>query len=150
MPQIYFNNETGNKFFDVKNKTFLKEWIKSVLNFFKKSLDEDLCYVLVTEPEIIRINNESLGHDYPTDVITFQYSTDKIGADVFICPQVIAKNAIDFNEDYVNELHRVLIHAVLHLIGFKDKTEQEMRQMRNLENQSLDLRPSKVSRGTKI
>ena len=78
--------------------------------------------------------------DYYTDVITFDYSERKIlSGDVFISLDTVQSNALEFNTTYEDELHRVLVHSVLHLIGFKDKSDADAKEMRQNENHCLEL-----------
>ena len=81
-----------------------------------------------------------LNHDYYTDVITFDYREGKIlSGDVFISLDTVQSNALEFNTTYEDELHRVIVHSVLHLIGYKDKTDEDARVMRLNENYCLGL-----------
>lgn len=81
-----------------------------------------------------------MNHDYYTDVITFDYSERKIlSGDVFISLDTVQSNALEFNTTYEDELHRVVVHSVLHLIGFKDKSDAGAKEMRQNENHCLEL-----------
>ncbi len=86
------------------------------------------------------MNRDYLNHDYFTDVITFDYSEgDLVSGDVFISIDQVQINAGIYNERFDEELKRVMIHGVLHLIGFGDKTKQEKDRMRKMENDALHL-----------
>ena len=97
-------------------------------------------YIFCDDEYILSVNRQYLQHDYYTDVITFDYSHGNIlSGDVFISLDTVRSNADLFAVTYEEEFHRVLCHAVLHLIGFKDKTEPDSAQMRQNENICLDL-----------
>ena len=94
----------------------------------------------VADDYILDVNRKYLNHDYYTDVITFDYSERKIlSGDVFISLDTVQSNALEFNTTYEDELHRVLVHSVLHLIGFKDKSDADAKEMRQNENHCLEL-----------
>jgi rRNA maturation RNase YbeY len=85
------------------------------------------------------MNQKYLNHDYFTDIITFDYCEDNvISGDLFISVDRVKENADSFNVDELTEIHRVMIHGVLHLCGYKDKTEEEEKNMRLLENKYLN------------
>ena len=86
------------------------------------------------------MNREYLNHDYNTDVITFDYTEgDAISGDVFISVDQVRLNAISYSQKFDDELRRVMVHGVLHLIGFGDGTNQEKEKMRKMENEALHL-----------
>lgn len=104
----------------------------------KKKLGE-ICFIFVSEKEVIRINREFLKHDYATDVITFSNSMKlSVGGDIFICPEVVFLNAVSYESDNYTEVFRVMIHGVLHLVGYNDSTVEEKREMRKKEDHYLD------------
>jgi rRNA maturation RNase YbeY len=89
---------------------------------------------------LLEINKEFLNHDYYTDIITFDYSeADVVSGDLFISIDRIKDNAKTLKTPYQEELHRVIIHGILHLLGNKDKTESESENMRRLENDCLSV-----------
>ena len=89
----------------------------------------------VSADEITRINKNHLSHDYATDVITFDYSTDKeLKAEAYICPEVVQSNAKKYRQTLENEMVRVLLHSVLHVLGYDDKTQESRQEMRNQED----------------
>ena len=95
----------------------------------------EICFIFVSEKEILRINREFLKHDYVTDVITFGNNRKlSVGGDIFVCPQMIFSNAVNYESDNYTELFRVMIHGVLHLIGYNDKDDVERNVMRDKEN----------------
>jgi probable rRNA maturation factor len=104
----------------------------------KKKLGE-ICFIFVSEKEIVRINREFLKHDYATDVITFGNSMKlSVGGDVFICPEVVFMNAVSYGSENYTEFFRVMIHGVLHLVGYSDATGEERDVMRRREDHYLD------------
>ncbi len=123
----------------LKNKRKLKTWIKSIIVSYGKTVG-DISFIFVSDPRILEINQQYLQHDYYTDVITFDYvEEDSISGDIFISVDTVASNSTLYNTTYIAELHRVIIHGVLHLCGLKDKTKTAERQMRQAENQALKL-----------
>ena len=89
----------------------------------------------VSADEITRINKNHLSHDYPTDVITFDYSTDKeLKAEAYICPEEVQSNAKKYRQTVENEMVRVLVHALLHVCGHDDKTDESKLKMRKKED----------------
>ena len=92
----------------------------------------------LSDDELLEINKAHLDHDYYTDIITFDYSTSrKISGELFISMDRVRENASTHGSSEVQEFHRVVAHGVLHLLGFKDKTEEESRVMREKENEVL-------------
>lgn len=120
-----------------KKRTILKQWIKTIVENNKKEVGE-ISYIFCSDEQLLEINKEFLNHDYYTDIITFDYSeTDVVSGDLFISIERIKDNAKTLKTSYQEELHRVIIHGVLHLLGYKDKTEEESENMRKLEDESL-------------
>ena len=121
----------------LKKRTILKQWIKTIVENNKKEVGE-ISYIFCSDEQLLEINKEFLNHDYYTDIITFDYSeTDVVSGDLFISIERIKDNAKTLKTSYQEELHRVIIHGVLHLLGYKDKTEDESENMRKLENECL-------------
>ena len=115
----------------------IQEWIKTIINDYSKKLG-DLTYIFTSDEYILKINQQYLQHDYYTDIITFDYSeNDIISGDLFISLETVQSNAEKYNNPFLEELHRVIIHGILHLLGFNDKTEKENLQMRALEDKAL-------------
>ncbi|MBP6334733.1 MAG: rRNA maturation RNase YbeY [Bacteroidia bacterium] len=98
-----------------------------------------LNYIFCTDDYLLSMNNEYLGHNYFTDIITFDYNVEKnnITGDVFISIDTVNKNSLRFNTTFQNELHRVMIHGLLHLVGYRDKTEKEKQKMKSMEDKYL-------------
>jgi len=100
----------------------------------------DIQYIFVDPVEILRVNKDFLNHNYLTDVISFNHGRkDRVGGDIFVCLDVVADNAAIYNVGWKEELYRVMIHGVLHLIGYDDGTEELRNRMREKENLYLSL-----------
>lgn len=127
----------GFSILDIEKK---KDWIKNCVESKGKILG-NIQYVLMDDEALLVVNKEHLNHDYYTDVITFDYSFNKrVSGDIFVSIDRIKENAIDLGIGFEDELDRVLIHGVLHLMGMKDKTESEAKAMRLAEEECLLLR----------
>lgn len=115
-------------------------WIKAVAKSYGRRVGE-VGYMFVNDDKILEVNREYLGHDYYTDVITFDYDEeDVVSGDVVISLDTVASNAHLFNKTYEEELYRVIIHGILHLCGINDKGPGEREQMEAAENKALALR----------
>lgn len=114
-----------------------KNWIKLVAGNHGKKIGE-VNYLFCTDEKILEINNQYLSHDYYTDIITFDYSEgNNISGDIFISLDTVRTNSQKYNTDFMEELHRVIIHGILHLCGVDDKTETDSLKMREAENSAL-------------
>lgn len=121
-------------------------WIKAVAKTYGKSVG-DVAYIFCDDARILEVNRQYLGHDYYTDIITFDYCddldemgiTDTISGDMFISLDTVRTNAEGLNVDYMQELHRVIIHGILHLVGINDKGPGEREIMEAAENKALKL-----------
>jgi rRNA maturation RNase YbeY len=99
----------------------------------------DISIIFVSDEYLLEMNQSYLSHDYYTDIITFDYCEGNlISGDLFISVDRVGENADTFNVAFLSELHRVMIHGVLHLCGYKDKSIEEEKQMRILENKYLN------------
>jgi len=115
-------------------------FILSLSNVVKTELKElgDISIIFVSDQYLLEMNQKYLNHDYFTDIITFDYCDHNVvSGDLFISVDRVKENADSFNVDELTEIHRVMIHGVLHLCGYKDKTEEEEKNMRLLENKYL-------------
>ena len=131
---ITFNSETT---FTLDNETKTSKWIQSIIESEGFEVLE-INYVFCDDIYLNKINVEFLNHDTFTDIISFDYSLgNQIGGDIYISVERVRENAENFNVTFENELHRVLIHGVLHYMGFKDKTEKDKTEMRNKEEYCL-------------
>lgn len=114
-------------------------WIKAVAATHGRRVGE-IGYMFVNDEKILEVNKQYLGHDYYTDVITFDYDEGMvINGDIVISLDTVRTNAKLFNKRYEDELHRVIIHGVLHLCGINDKGPGEREVMEANENKALDL-----------
>lgn len=133
---IYFHNEDSP--YVLSGKTKIKSWLKSTIEHYKKSIGT-INIVFCSDQHLLGINKEYLNHDYYTDIITFNFCENKtISGDLFISIDRIKDNSKKNKLLFVNELHRVIIHGVLHLCGFNDKTNEEKKEIRQLENYFLN------------
>lgn len=134
---ISFHNQSLS--FKLKEKTKLKQWIKSITEKEKHQLGT-INYIFCTDDELLEINIKHLNHNTLTDIITFDYTEGKtINSDIFISIERVTENAKKFQVSFEEELHRVMIHGVLHLCGYKDKTKADAELMRKKENGALKL-----------
>lgn len=125
--------------FKLQEKTKLKRWIKTVAEK-EKHKTGNINYVFCTDDELLEINIRHLNHKTLTDIITFDYTEgNTIHSDIYISVERVYENAKKFKVDFENELHRVMIHGILHLCGYKDKTKADADLMRKKENQALRL-----------
>lgn len=114
-------------------------WIKRVVASYGRKTGE-IGYMFVSDDKILEVNREYLGHDYYTDVITFDYDEeDTVSGDIVISLDTVRTNAEQFGKSYDEELHRVIIHGVLHLCGINDKGPGEREVMETAENRALAL-----------
>ena len=112
-------------------------WIKAVAASYGRKVG-DIGYMFVADEKILEVNREYLGHDYYTDIITFDYDEDDvINGDLVISLDTVRTNAEKFGKTYDEELHRVIIHGILHLCGINDKGPGEREIMEAAENKAL-------------
>lgn len=118
----------------------IKSWLNTIASNEKFSIKE-LNYIFLDDEGLLKINIEYLNHDTYTDIITFDNSEEsgKIEGDIFISMERVEANAKKFNTTFENELHRVLVHGLLHLCGYKDKKKADVELMRKKEEESLTL-----------
>ncbi len=120
--------------------TKVKAWIVGVAEQHGKRVGE-LYYYFCSDEKLLEINRERLGHDFYTDIVTFPLTdcVAVLSSEFCISVDRIKENAETFGRSFESELHRVIIHGVLHLIGYDDQTEEEKREMRSLEEEALAL-----------
>ncbi|AEK24378.1 rRNA maturation RNase YbeY [Capnocytophaga canimorsus] len=134
---ITFNYET--EFELPEQETVFQTWIEKIIASEEKELGE-LNYIFCDDNYLHQINVQYLDHDTLTDIITFDYTQEQIiSGDIFISVERVADNAKDFNVDFQTELLRVMAHGVLHLCGYKDKSDAESKQMRSKEEEKMRL-----------
>lgn len=133
---IRFHSEGTSFRLNQENK--IKKWLCEVVISEKLEVG-DINIIFTTPEEILTINRNYLDHDYETDIITFDYSEENIiNGDLFVCIDVIKYNAKKYNAKFAKELSRVLVHGILHLVGYKDKLENEIQEMREKEDYYLE------------
>lgn len=131
---IEFNYETN---FTLKNETKISDWIQDCIlkEGFKLG---DINYVFCDDEYLHKLNVEFLKHDTLTDIISFDNTMGRlISGDIFISIDRVRENAVTYNVSFEKELHRVVIHGVLHYLGYKDKNEEDQLNMTIKENESL-------------
>ena len=134
---ISFHSEID---FKLEKPKMLKDWIENAILNEEKKIGE-LNYIFLDDEALLKINQEHLQHDYYTDIISFDYTLGRIiSGDIFISIDRIRDNAVQFSNSFQDELHRVMIHGVLHYCGYKDKTETDIKEMRAKEDYYLSLR----------
>ena len=113
------------------------EWVKQVAASYGKKVGE-IAYIFCSDEKILEVNRQYLEHDYYTDIITFDYTDgNRISGDLFISLDTVRTNAEQFDQPYERELHRVIIHGILHLCGINDKGPGEREIMEAEENKAL-------------
>jgi len=133
---IQFNYETN---FKLESEEIIQSWISACIELYGFS-EGELNYIFCDDDYLLKLNVEFLEHDTLTDIISFDYTMGKlISGDIFISVERVHENAKLFSQTIDNELHRVIIHGVLHYMGFKDKTEKDKEVMRIEEDKCLDL-----------
>ncbi|MDR1742713.1 MAG: rRNA maturation RNase YbeY [Dysgonamonadaceae bacterium] len=116
------------------------EWIKRVAEKYGKKTG-GVNYLFCDDERILSVNKQYLSHDYYTDIITFDFSEgDTVSGDIFVSLDTVKSNSEKYKTEYGEELHRVIIHGVLHLCGLKDKSAADAEKMRKAENEALKLR----------
>jgi probable rRNA maturation factor len=134
MPILFHYEEIS---FRLERKKTLQKWIASVIAKEKKEVGE-INYTFCTDDYLLKLNKEHLDHDTLTDIITFDNSAGNTAhADIFISVDRVKENAETFKVPFEKELHRVMIHGVLHLLGYNDKTSAEKTAMRKKEDVCL-------------
>ncbi|WP_299548920.1 rRNA maturation RNase YbeY [Seonamhaeicola sp.] len=132
---INFNYETD---FSLADEQRISTWILDVINSEEHKLEE-INYVFCDDDYLHKLNVEFLDHDTLTDIISFDYSVGKIiQGDIFISVERVADNADDFGVAFEEELHRVIVHGVLHYCGYKDKSAEDTEAMRSKEDYYLE------------
>ena len=125
--------------FTLKNKRKIKNWLKDTIVNEKKKVG-DINYIFCSKEYLKKMNNDYLSKNYETDVISFDFSKDnKISGDIYISSETVKKNSIIFNVCFNNELKRVMVHGLLHLLNYNDKSKQELKIMREKENFYINL-----------
>ncbi|GAB4286227.1 MAG: rRNA maturation RNase YbeY [Marinilabiliales bacterium] len=125
---------TQNTKLPLIKKNALKKWINNVIGSHNKKCG-DINIIFTTDDDLLEINKQYLKRNTYTDIICFDYcENETIAGDLFISLPRVEENSIKYNVSFLNELHRVIIHGILHLLGYKDKTEAEKEKMRKTED----------------
>ena len=126
--------------FVFRNKTLNNRWLKLVAESEIRRIG-DISIIFCSDNYILDVNQKYLQHDYFTDIITFDYCEgDRLSGDLFISIDSVRENALEYGTDFSDELNRVMVHGILHLIGYDDYTEEDIAMMRKKENYYLSLR----------
>lgn len=132
----YFNE--GIAFPKVK-KRITSRWIKQVISIEEKRVG-DISFIFCSDEYLLDVNRKYLNHDYYTDIITFDdVEGNVINGDIFISVDRVKENSIEFQTSFENEIHRIIIHGVLHLLGYKDKAKKDKKLMTEKEDWYLKL-----------
>lgn len=130
----FFNEDTG---FEFKNKVLCRKWLKTVLDSEVRKMG-DISVIFCSDAYILDVNIRYLGHDYFTDIITFDYCrADVVSGDLFISVDSVRENSVIYGTSFSDELHRVIVHGVLHLVGYDDHSEEDQKVMRSKEDYYL-------------
>ena len=133
---IAFNYETP---FELLDEKFIEDWINTVVLSHGYTIGE-INYIFCDDTYLHKLNLEFLQHDTLTDIISFDSTLGKlIGGDLFISLERVAENAKEYKVSFTDELHRVMIHGILHYMGFKDKSSADIKRMRKEENTALNI-----------
>lgn len=126
--------------FVFKYKSLNNRWLRMVAESEIRRIG-DISIIFCSDNYILDINRKYLGHDYFTDIITFDYcSGNVLSGDLFISVDTVKENSVEYGTEFEDELNRVIVHGILHLIGYDDHTDEDVKVMREKENYYLDLR----------
>lgn len=132
---ISFNYETD---FQLPDEAHTTNWVSEAIIKENRKAGE-INYVFCDDAFLHKLNKKYLDHDTLTDIISFDYTVGKeLHGDIYISVERVTENATDFSVEFDTELHRVIIHGILHLCGYKDKSEKELKVMRAKEDLYLD------------
>ncbi|MEC8603858.1 MAG: rRNA maturation RNase YbeY [Bacteroidota bacterium] len=129
---VFFHNEDVD--FSIQQKNKKKRWLKAVIDHLDFKLG-NISVIFCSDDYLLSLNKKHLNHNYYTDVITFNYCSNKtISGDIFVSVDRVRAFSIDTNTSFLSEINRVIVHGVLHLCGFDDKKPDEILRMRKLED----------------
>lgn len=132
----YFNEDVP---FPILKKRSTSNWIRETI-LLEEKIVGDISFVFCSDDYLLEVNKKYLAHDYYTDIITFDYVKDGlISGDIFVSIDRIKENAQEFSTTFENELNRILIHGILHLLGYKDKIKKDQKLMTFKENYYLNV-----------
>ena len=124
--------------FKLEGESRISSWLNKLVERHEKKIGE-LNYIFCSDDYLLKMNQEHLNHDYFTDIITFDYcEKDTVSGDLFISIERTKENAKTFGTTQIYELNRVIAHGLLHLLGFKDKTSEDIAEMRSMEEEALN------------
>ena len=133
----YYFQDTDFKFRDRRRTN---EWLKLAAESEIRRIG-NISIIFCSDNYVLDINQKYLQHDYFTDIITFDYCEgDRLSGDLFISVDSVRENSVEFGSEFKDELNRVIIHGLLHLVGYDDHTEKDIKLMRSKENYYLSLR----------
>ena len=125
--------------FSLNTEKKYTEWLEKVIRSEDKELDT-LSYIFYNDEQLRAINNKYLDHDEYTDIVTFSYNTtESIAGDIFISVERVKENALKYNASLEEEIRRVMVHGVLHLMGYDDKTKEDSDLMRRKEEEKINM-----------
>ncbi len=137
MPKSGINFRVENLHFSFEKENKVRNWINQIAKQEGKKAG-NISYVFCSDDYLLNINRQFLNHDFYTDIITFDYTNkDKIEGEIFISIDRVKENAKNFNQPFQNELMRTVIHGILHLCGYTDKTKADKKRMRTREDEAL-------------
>ena len=142
MDTIHFFSEDSD--FELPSESTTLKWIELILRAHEQQA-ENINYIFCSDNYLLDVNRTYLDHDYLTDIITFdnaEYEDGPLESDIFISVDRVKDNASDLNIPFLKELHRVIAHGLLHLLGWNDKTEEQKAAMRQKEEACLSLHPN--------
>ena len=140
MVPVFFSSEDIT--FQIENQLALADWFSSIVKDHGKEIGE-ISIILVSDEQLLEINRELLDHDYYTDIITLPMhvaGADELIAELYISIDRVTDNASSFGVTVVDELHRVMVHGILHLLGHDDKDESSTSAIRMMEDKCLEIR----------
>lgn len=130
----YFQKDIN---FNLKAKRIINAWLKNIILQHNKKC-KDLNIIFCPDSYILEINNQFLNHNYYTDIITFDYcEEDKLSGELYISIDTVKINSAEYNQEFLTELHRVILHGVLHLLGYDDHKKADILKMREAEAKGL-------------
>lgn len=139
--RILFHSEISD--FHIQDEDSLRYWLEAVADAESKSI-EAVNYVFMSDEELLLVNREYLNHDYYTDVISFPLSSDPIEGDIFISIDRVRENATSLHISFLQELRRIIVHGLLHFLGYQDNTPEDRLSMTQKENEYLTKYPESL------
>lgn len=138
---ILFYSEKLDFQLDAENA--IRQWLKNVISQESATLG-NINYIFMSDEQLLEKNIKFLKHDYYTDILSFQMNTDPLEGDIFISVDRVKENAQSYNSTFQSELLRVIVHGLLHFIGYKDKSKEEIAEMRKKEDHYLSVYTAEI------